>query len=199
VLRQLVGEEFFSALSRAYGMAHPSRDADLNLFGGSFAGFLENFEHVADYPYMPDMARLEWALHRAYFAADARALEAAELGALTPAQLEAARFTLAPACCLLRSEWAVAALWQAHQAGSGVDFPSDMAAPGFAVVARPHWKAELVPLSRAAHAALEVLAQGGTFGAALDAAFEFDENFDVSAHLREWLELSLLTAVQIDQ
>jgi hypothetical protein len=199
VLRQLVGEEFFSALSRAYGMAHPSRDADLNLFGGSFASFLETFEHVADYPYMPDMARLEWALHRAHFASDARALEAAELGALTPGQLEQARFTLAPACCLLSSEWAVAALWQAHQAGSGVDFPSDMAAPDFAVVARPHWKAELVPLSQAAHAALEVLAQGGTFGAALDAAFEFDENFDVSAHLREWLELSLLTAVQIDQ
>jgi uncharacterized protein (UPF0276 family) len=199
VLRQLVGDEFFSALSRAYGMAHPSRDADLNLFGGSFASFLEGFEHVADYPYLPDMARLEWALHRAHFAADARALEAAELGALTPEQLEAARFTLAPACCLLSSKWAVAALWQAHQAGSGVDFPSDMAAPGFALAARPRWKAELVPLSQAAHAALEVLAQGGRFGAALDAAFEFDENFDVATHLREWLAWSLLTELRIGQ
>jgi uncharacterized protein (UPF0276 family) len=199
VLRQLVGDEFFSALSRAYGMAHPSRDADLNLFGGSFASFLEGFEHVADYPYLPDMARLEWALHRAHFAADARALEAAELGALTPEQLEAARFALAPACCLLSSKWAVAALWQAHQAGSGVDFPSDMAAPGFALAARPRWKAELVPLSQAAHAALEVLAQGGRFGAALDAAFEFDENFDVATHLREWLAWSLLTELRIGQ
>jgi uncharacterized protein (UPF0276 family) len=39
VQRQLVGEEFFSPLSRAYGMAHPSGDADLNEFGGTFARF----------------------------------------------------------------------------------------------------------------------------------------------------------------
>lgn len=195
VLRQLVGEEFFSALSRAYGMAHPSGDADLNQFGDGFAGFLERFEHVADYPYMPDMARLEWALHRAHFATDADGLDAASLGALTPDQLEAARFTLHPACCLLQSEWAVAPLWQAHQAGSGVDFPAQLAVPCFAVVARPHWRAELAQVSQAAHDALTVLSAGGTFGAALDAAFELDEDFDVAAHLGQWLQLSLLTAL----
>jgi uncharacterized protein (UPF0276 family) len=193
VLRQLVGDEFFSALSRAYGMAQPSQDADLNQFGGTFASFLEHFEHVADYPYMPDMARLEWAMHRAGFAADAGAID---IGALSPEQLEAARFALHPACCLLHSDWAVAALWQAHQAGSSVAFPAQMAAPCFAVVARPLWTAELVPLGQAAYAALAVLEQGGTFGAALDAAFACDEDFDVAAHLRQWLELSLLTAVR---
>ena len=193
VLRQLVGDEFFSALSRAYGMAHPSGDADLNRFGARFAQFLEGFEQVADYPYLPDMARLEWALHRAHFGADASGLGASALAALTPAQLEAARVTLHPACTLLASNWAVAALWQAHQPGSGVDFPAQMAAPGFALVARPHWKAELAPLSHAAHAALCVLAAGEPFGAALDAAFEIDEAFDIAAHLQRWLQLAVLT------
>jgi hypothetical protein len=198
VLRQLVGDEFFSALTRAYGMAHPSDDADLNRFGASFAQFLEGFEHVAEYPYMPDMARLEWALHRAHFASDASSLGASALGALAPEQLEAARFTLHPACTLLASRWTVAELWRAHQPDSGVAFPAQMAAPGFAVATRPHWKAELAPLSHAAHAALAVLAAGGSFGAALDAAFDIDEQFDVAAHLRQWLDLSLFTALRID-
>jgi uncharacterized protein (UPF0276 family) len=196
VLRQLVGAEFFSALSRAYGMAHPSADADLNQFGGAFASFLDNFEHVAGYPYMPDMARLEWALHRAHSAADASGID---ITALSPEQLEAACFHLHPACSLLNSEWAVVPLWQAHQAGSGVDIPAQMAAPSFAVVARPHWKAELAPLSKAAHAALAVLSEGRTFGAALDAAFELDDDFDVAAHLRQWLDLSLFTAIRTGQ
>jgi uncharacterized protein (UPF0276 family) len=196
VLRELVGDDFFSAMSRAYGMANPSRDADLNQFGSTFAGFLGNFEPVAAFPYMPDMARLEWALHRAHFGADAPALDAAEVGALAPDQLEAARFTLHPACCLLKSEWAVVPLWQAHQAGSGVGFPARMDTPSRAVVARPHWKAELLPLSHAAHGALTMLAEAGTFGAALDAAFELDEDFDVAAHLRQWLDLSLFTAIR---
>jgi hypothetical protein len=196
VLRQLVGAEFFSALSRAYGMAHPSTDADLNQFGGTFASFLENFEHVVGYPYMPDMARLEWALHRAYFAPDASGID---ITALSPEQLEAACFHLHPACSLFNSGWAVVPLWLAHQSGSGVDFPAQMAAPSFAVVARPHWKAELAPLSQAAHAALAVLSEGGTFGAALDAAFELDDDFDVAAHLRQWLDLSLFTAIRTGQ
>jgi uncharacterized protein (UPF0276 family) len=199
VLRQLVGDDFFSALSRAYGMAHPSQDGDLNQFGSTLASFLAGFEHVADYPYMPDMARLEWALHRAHFGADASGLDAATLGALAPGQLEAARVTLHPACSLVESEWAVVPLWQAHQGGSGVDFPMQMAAASLAVVARPHWQAELVPLGKAAHAALKVLGEGGSFGGALDAAFACDEDFDVAAHLRQWLALSLLTGIRSGQ
>jgi uncharacterized protein (UPF0276 family) len=193
VLRQLVGDEFFSALTRAYGMANPSGDADLNRFGATFAQFLEGFEHVAGYPYLPDMARLEWAMHRAHFAADARGLGAEALGALKPDQLESSCFTLHPACTLLASKWAVAALWQAHQPGSGVEFPASMAAASFALVARPHWTAELAPLGQAAHAALGVLAAGDNFGAALDAAFELDEAFDIAAHLQRWLQLGVLT------
>jgi hypothetical protein len=70
-----------------------------------------------------------------------------------------------------------------------------MESPSLALVARPHWKAELAPLSQAAHAALGVLAAGEPFGAALDAAFEIDEAFDVAAHLQQWLQLAVLTAL----
>jgi uncharacterized protein (UPF0276 family) len=195
VVRQLVGAEFFGALARAYGMAHPSEDADLNRFGGTFAHFLEGFEHVADYPYLPDMARLEWALHRAHYAADANGLDATALGTLTPPQMEMARFTLHPACALFASNWAVVDLWRAHQAGSGVAFPQVMAAANFALVARPHWQAELAPFTSAGHAALSMLAAGETFGAALDAAFEIDAAFDVAASLQQWLQLAVLTGL----
>jgi hypothetical protein len=45
------------------------------------------------------------------------------------------------------------------------------------------------------YAALACLARGGTFGAALDAAFDVDGDFDVAAHLRRWLEGRIVTAV----
>ena len=198
VLRQLVGDEFFGALCRAYGMAHPSNDADLNRFGATFAQFLDHFAplaKLAELAYLPDMARLEWALQCAHFSADARGLDARALGALSPAQLEAARITLHPACSLFSSSWAVVLLWQAHQPGSGIDFPVQMRFGSCALVARPHFKAELAPHSAAAHAALGVLAAGQPFGAALDAAFALDARFDVAAHLQQWLTLSVLTAL----
>lgn len=192
VIRQLVGEEFFTALTRAYGMAHPSENPDLNQFGATFGSFLAGFKHVADFPYLPDMARLEWSLHRTHYAPDVPALSAADLASLGPDAFETARFTLHPAATLFASEWAVVPLWQAHQSASGVDFPDDLAAASCAVVARPRWKADVVPLAAAAHAALTLLAQGEPMGTALDAAFELDDDFDITNHLKQWIDLGLL-------
>lgn len=194
VIRQLVGDEFFGALTRAYGMAHPSDNADLNQFGATFAAFLDDFEHVADYPYLPDMALVEWELHRAHYAPDAGALDAAALGELTPEEFENARFPLHPACVLLASPWAVVPLWLAHQDGSGVDFPSDMAEPSYGVIVRPCWKSSLALLDAATHAAVLALGSGATMGEALDAAIDVDEGFDVEEKLMQWIELGIFAA-----
>jgi uncharacterized protein (UPF0276 family) len=190
VIRQLVGDEFFGALSRAYGKVHPSRDADLNRFGEHFAAFLAGFEHAANYPYLPDMARLEWAVHQAYYAPDAAPLSASDFASLTPATLEASRFTPHPACAIVASSWSVAAVWLAHQPG-GPAFPSEMEEPGCALVCRPGWQVQVRAIPPAAQAALAMLAQGDTFGAALDAAFDIDECFDVAENLRQWVELGV--------
>jgi uncharacterized protein (UPF0276 family) len=195
VVRMLVGEEFFSGLSKAYGRAHPSESGDLNHFGARFDDFLRHFPHVADYPYLPDMAALEWALHRAHYAPAAEGVSAQMLAALSPAQMETVRLTLHPACRLLSSAWATIPLWQAHQADSGVGFPDDMAVPSHGVIARPDWKPRVIPLSKAGHAALQVLGEGGDFGAALDAAFDIDDAFDVAGALQLWLAHALITGI----
>ncbi len=195
VVRMLVGEEFFSGLGRAYGRAHPSTSGDLNRFGADFDTFLRHFPHVADYPYLPDMAALEWALHRAHYAPAARGVTAQRLAALSPEQMETARMTLHPACRLVSSEWATIPLWQAHRPDSGIGFPEQMAAPSYGVVARPAWKTQVVALSGAGHAALRVLGEGGDFGAALDAAFDIDEAFDVAGNLQLWLAHALIVKI----
>ncbi|SHH16556.1 DUF692 family multinuclear iron-containing protein [Massilia sp. CF038] len=193
VIVQLVGSEFFSALARAFGKAHPSDSPDLNRFGAHFAAFLTGFEHVAELPYLPDMARLEWALHRTHYAPEAAALDAQSLAGLSPEQFEAAHFALHPAATLFASPWNVVALWQAHQ-GSDAGFPQELALASHAVLARPHWKSIVHPLTAAHFTALVRLGQGDPMGAALDAAFEIDEQIDVSAWLRDWVALGLLTA-----
>lgn len=194
VLRALVGEEFFGGLARAYGRAHPSRSGDLNRFGADFADFLARFPHAADWPYLPDMARLEWALHRAHYAPDAQALDPDAIAALGPQRLETATLRLHPACRLLASAWATVPLWRAHQEG-GPAFPPQMALDSYGLIVRPQWAAQVLPLSKAEHAALSVLAAGGDFGAALDAAFDIDEGFDVGTHLRQWMAHAVIVGI----
>lgn len=194
VIRQLVGDEFFGGLARFYGKAHPSRDADLNRFGEQFAAFLAGFEPAAGFPYLPDMARLEWSLHQAYYAPDTPAQGVARLAGLTPEQLEASRFTLHPACALHASAWATAQLWLAHQPG-GPAFPEQMAIDSRALIARPGWQVRLVPLAQGVYAALASLAAGEDLGTALDAAFAADEAFDVGVHLKQWFELGIFSDI----
>lgn len=194
VLQQLVGDEFFAALCRAFGHAHPSDNGDLNLFGAQFAHFLASFPHVAQYPYFPDMARLEWAVHEAYYAADGRSVTPQELLVLAPDVLDQTRFRLHPSCALIDSPWALAPLWFAHQESPETGFPAQLDVASHVLVCRPAWKPQVVELSAAQFALLAALADGQTFGAALDAALQKDEEFDVIGTLQQCLTLALLQA-----
>lgn len=201
VLRQLVGEECFAGLARAYGKAAPSQDPDLACFGARLADFLAGCDAAAPYPYLPDVARLEWAVHRAYLAPDATPLGLEALAALSPEALDGARFTLHPSVSLLRSRWAIAALWRAHQPG-GPALPAHADTPCTALVVRRGWRVEVVEAGAAQAAALDSLAQGAGFGAALDAALAAaaagEGAPDVGAMLQGWFRLGIVTAIAAD-
>lgn len=197
VLRQLVGDEFFDALARVFGRAHPALDPDLNRFGAELPGFLQGFEPAAGLPYAPDLARLEWLVHEAHYAPDLDADAApARLDGLTPEAFEAARARLHPSLRLFASRFAAPLLWRAHQAPEA-DFPAQMETASHALVLRPRWQVEVRPIGAAEHAALACLAAGASFGAALDAAFALDEAFDVGACLRAWVADRVLAEVLV--
>ena len=193
VLRQLVGDEFFDALARVYGRAHPALDPDLNRFGAALPDFLAGFAPAADHPYLPDVARLEWCVHEAWFAPGV-ATPSASFAGLAPAAFEAARAVLNPSVRLHASPWATVALWRAHQA-DGPDFPETLQVRTHALVLRPRFDVVVEASGAAEHAALACLTRGGTFGAALDAAFDVDGDFDVAKHLRRWLEGKIVVGV----
>lgn len=119
VVQQLVGEPFFRALAAAHVRARPPRSPVLARYGGDLASFIEGFEPAAALPWLPDVARLEWARVEACHAADAAPLGPAALAAaLTdPAALATARLGLHPSVRLLRSRHAAVSIWAAHQPG----------------------------------------------------------------------------------
>jgi putative DNA-binding protein len=189
VLKQLVGEDFFRALAREYGRQRPSASGDLNQFGAGLADFLEDFEPTRPYPSFPDLARLEWLVHRAYYAADAPPLAPAEL---SPQALEGAAIRLRPGHALLASDWAVVALWQAHQQPPAT-FPGELNLPCRALVHRPDWRVQVREVGPGEWAALARLQAGAWLVAALEAGLDADPDFDPGAALQAWLAEQLLT------
>lgn len=117
VIRRLVGDAFFREAAQQYARACPSTSGDLHEFGASFASFLGTYPHAAALAYLPDVARLEWAVHESFHAADGAPLDFDRLARVAPERYGAIRFRLHPAVRFVSSEHPVLAIWEANQPG----------------------------------------------------------------------------------
>jgi len=198
VLQQLLGVEFFDDLSRAYGLAYPSQSGDLTEFGAAMPAFIETLENCSAYPYLSDVAALEWMVHRAYYLKLHAAITLAELAAVPTESLGDVRCQLQPGCFLMQSSWSVADIWQAHQ-HENVEFPDDLTKKTRCLVSRQHWhsswKVQVTSLSVASYLALQALQAGETLGTALERALEEDPEFPVQSELADWMQNSLIISI----
>ncbi len=170
VVRALVGEDFFTAMARQHLRAHPPVSPVMMFYGKDMPEFLEGFAPVRHLRYLPDIARLELALHQSYHAADARPLPAEALQ-IDAEVLMGSRLTLAPAVQLLRSDWPIHAIWSANSRGTAV--PVSAQAEDV-LITRPDFDPEPVLLPPGAAGFMGAVLAGQTFGAALEAAGTFD-------------------------
>jgi hypothetical protein len=126
VVRRLVGAAFFDAASDHFVRGHPSTRGDVNRYGSSFAEFLDAYPPARDLKYLPDVARLEWAIDQANIARDAPALDLAALGTV-PAEMHGElRFLLNPSAHLIASGFPILHIWQANQPDCGADENIDL-------------------------------------------------------------------------
>ena len=115
VMLRLVGEAFFAQAARAYARSFPSASGDLHSFGAHVARFLETYEPARPLAYLPDVARLEWAVHECAHAAEAAPIDAAMLARVPEAEQGLLRVRIAPSVRRVRSRFAIAAIWHANQ------------------------------------------------------------------------------------
>ncbi|MFC3533338.1 putative DNA-binding domain-containing protein, partial [Vogesella facilis] len=196
ICRRLLGEEFFEALAREYVRATPSCSGNLHHYGAALADFIAGFAPCAELPYLPDVARLEWALHHGYYAPDAPCFELAALAAMPQPQWGALRFAPHPACRVLDTRWPLAAIHRWHQPG-GEHTVVDMQQPQPLLLYRDQiGRMQLLVLDAAGCRFAGLLLAGETLAAATDAALTLDAGFDLQAALLRLLQHGCLSALK---
>jgi hypothetical protein len=199
VVRRLVGVPFFNAAVDAYVRAHASTSGDLNVYGDAFGDFLASYPYAATLPYLPDVARLEWAIDEAQRAADCASepeTVLAALAAVPPERLTEAELRLDPSCRLVASEYPILRLWQVNQSDHRGDDTVDLDAGGDALlVRREEAGVSLRQLPPGELAFLSALAAPSPLGAALAAAQLADPAFDLGAALRAGIAGGTIVAV----
>jgi len=195
-IKTICGEHNFRVLAGAFVRAHPPRRPELMAYGGDFAEFAAGHAGaMSDFPFLADLARLEWALHDAYFADDAPALAPETLGAIEPERLPALVLALHPAARIVASErHPIHTIWAAAAKGDALPDPLTLSGPlrssgplpegGEAVlVARTSGPVEAFRLDAGEAAFLGAVAVGAPLEKALTQAALAAPGFDASAAL----------------
>lgn len=112
-VHRLVGAEFFEGAARIFIEAYPPASACLDDYGEGFVDFLSSFEPAASLAYLPDVARLEWAVNRALHARDVDPLDVRALAALADADHARVCFSPPPSVGLVRAEPPADLIWRA--------------------------------------------------------------------------------------
>jgi hypothetical protein len=187
VVARLVDARFFHFVADRYIRTHPPTSPCLFEYGAALADFLAEFAPSRPLAYLPDVARLEWAMNVALHAAAATPVDRTALA-------RGPRIALHASVTLLRSPWPVDAIWHANQPeadddrvdldGGGVDL--QIWRSGDDVLFRA--------LSPAAFALRAAIARTGSLEAAAAGALALDADLDLAAHIVELLAEEVLIA-----
>jgi Putative DNA-binding domain len=115
VVCRLVDERFFAYAAHEYVRQHPPHSRCLAEYGADFADFLAAFEPCKALPYLPDVARFEWALNVAATMREVVPLPPHALASVPPKEAAYITLRLQPSLSYMSSPWPVDKVWQSNQ------------------------------------------------------------------------------------
>jgi hypothetical protein len=193
IVKKIVGGTFFAVMADYFIRVTPSRSGDLNEFGAEFAAFIKAYTPASDLPYLVDVAKMEWAWHCAFHAADVNALDLARLASVPAESHAALKFALHPSAQLLASPYPLWNIWRVNQPEYEGYMQLDWKTPGDQLlVFRPDVEVEMRQLDATSFAFLSALRDGDSLDAAAEKAFAVDEQFPLQVKLIEFVQMNLV-------
>lgn len=198
VVKRLVGAAFFDAAVDYFVRTFPSKSGDVNRYGSEFAMFLESYRPARGLVYLPDVARLEWAIDQAGIAADAPLLDLEALAAVPADKQGSLRFTLHPSVALIRSRYPILSLWRVNQAGHIGDQRVDLdeGADALLVIRGPAG-VSIERIGEGEYVFLAALAAGAAIESATTRAAHCEPGFDLGDALRRHVAGQAIVAFSV--
>jgi hypothetical protein len=193
VVVRLVDRRFFGYAADRFIREHPPAGPCLFEYGESLADFLATFPPCRHLPYLPDVARLEWALSCALHAEDAVPLDPRWLAAIPPEEVRRLKLRLHPSTSLIQSPWPIDRIWRANQPGADPDATVSLEGGGACLQV---YRLEDDPMFRrlepGGYAFRRALASDLDLESAAAAARAAEPTFDLTDALRQLLDDGLI-------
>jgi hypothetical protein len=201
-LAMLLGETSFHNLITSYLLAFPSTHPSLRNAGENLPAFIATQQDLLDsWPWLADLAALEWARHDVFDAEDTPVEQMETLQGFPPEAWDGLRLDWSQGLRVLELNWPVHEAWKALK--------NDESVPALqpeATVLRV-WRQDEsfirhAPMSPLEHKALEAFRTGAALGPicvelAVDGAFE-EAAASIAELLQTWLQDQLIASAWIE-
>jgi len=195
VVRRLLGGSQFDAAIAAFVRAHPSLHGDVNRYGSDMARFLATYPPAQALIYLPDVARLEWAIDQANIATDSPPLDLPALAAVPLAALGGLRFALHRSVQIVKSRHPIFRIWQVNQPGYEGDDHVDLGEGGDLLLVRRAPDGVVIErLAVGEHAFLVALARNRRLEDAERLGAAAESGFDLAAVLKRHVAAQTIVA-----
>lgn len=194
---KLVGTDFLKGVVERYVVANLPDQGNLNFYGATFADFLTDYEPVRHLPYLPDMARLEWAWECATLAGDDAPLPPAALQEIPEDRLPDLRLPLRASVHLLQSNFPldrIVDFCRTENPQGTLDIGNNSGTDAntgktHLMIFRPELQAQMRKIGAGEFIFLRALKDGNHLMNAAEWATRADETFDLAATLQRHLQL----------
>lgn len=201
VIEKILGDQCFTMMTKDFVTAAPSLDADLNNFGDGFADFLVDQISIhsafADFNYLPDLARLEWVYHAAYYAADDKGLS--DLSSVSqPDEYDKTLYLICSSALYpLSTVYPVYDIWQAHQGEGLMEEAPALTAEDHLLVYRQQNHPQIERISKHESITLQIFYVSREIESAIDILIE--KGVDVQQLLPAMIERGWLRVVALKE
>lgn len=190
----VLGEGAFDALVHRYIAAEAFHSYNLNDAGTALPGFLQTDRLSGDLPFLPDLARLEWQVARAFHARELPPFDSAVAADWTFDDWARALVRFQASTALLESNWPIREIWGCRETPIE-EIDLDLRnRTDHVLVRRSGYAVVCESLEETGARTLAALLAGQTLGAVIADRSECgDAPATVSAWFNRWMSLGLIT------
>ena len=114
-VKHVIGKQRFHDLAAAYADAYLSHDYNLSYVGRHLPDFILKSELKEKYPFLSDLARLEWYVAMAFHSRGKDPVDMGSIRALTLDQWDSTVMEWQASVKLVESEWPILDIWNARK------------------------------------------------------------------------------------
>lgn len=197
-VKNFLGDDYFYHIAKEFVKKFPPQKPHLFSYGETFQDFLKEKKELEKWPYVSELAEIEWLSHISYYSANLTKLTPQKLSTIAETDYPSLKFTFCPSVFLKASTHPLYQLWAyTKSADESYEKKEISFKPEHILIYRRDFKINISEITEAMFCFLSSLKQEKTLTESLEEAQNKDLKFDLQTAILFCLKNELIHNYQL--